>query len=135
VNNGVAYFSCAINSGPSSFYENHFNATTTIHNAPLPSGTATYAYNFGTAANPTPYELIDPAGFSFGVSLQWEQPWESISGGAGSQYTLQWHLYQDNNGTPGNEVAKGTGDGKNDPISTKDKISAGHYFLAIPLGR
>jgi Subtilase family len=136
VNNGVTYFTCAINSGPSSFYESHFNANTTIQNAHLPSGAATYAYNFGTASNPTPYELIDSTASSFGVSLQWEQPWESISGGAGSQYTLQWHLYQDNNGTVGSEVASGTGDGKKDPVSTttkKDKPSAGQYFLAIEL--
>jgi len=133
VNNGITYFTCAINSGPNAFYESHFNANTVIQNAQLPSGTATYAYDFGTANNPTPYELIDSTADKFGVSLQWEQPWESISGGAGSQYTLQWHLYQDNNGTPGSEVAKGTGDGKNDPVSTKGDIAAGKYFLAIEL--
>jgi hypothetical protein len=135
VNNGVTYFTCAINSGPSSFYENHFNAGTTIQNAQLPGGTATYAYNFGTASNPTAYERIDAHGFKFGVSLQWEQPWESISGGAGSQYTLQWHLYADDHGTPGSEVASGTGNGKNDPVSTwgGDKDVTAHYFLAIEL--
>jgi hypothetical protein len=135
VNNGVTYFTCAINSGPSSFYESHFNANTTIQNRQLPSGTATYAYNFGTASNPTPYELIDSTASSFGVSLQWEQPWQSISGGAGSQYTLQWHLYEDDQGTPGIEVAKGTGDGKNDPLSTSGntKVSKDKYFLAIEL--
>jgi hypothetical protein len=133
VNNGITYFTCAINSGPNAFYESHFNANTTIQNAQLPSGTATYAYNFGTANNPTPYELIDSTADKFGVSLQWEQPWQSISGGAGSQYTLQWHLYEDNNGTPGTEVAKGTGDGKNDPVSTKGGVSKGNYFLAIEL--
>jgi hypothetical protein len=47
--------------------------------------------------------------------------------------TLQWHLYADDHGAPGSEVASGTGNGKNDPVSTKDKVSAGKYFLAIEL--
>jgi len=132
VNNGITYFTCAINSGPNAFYESHFNTNTVIQNAQLPSGKAT-AYNFGTTNNPTPFERIDSTGGSFGVSLQWEQPWESISGGAGSQYTLQWYLYADDKGKPGSVVASGTGDGKKDPVSTAGKLSKGNYFLSIVL--
>jgi hypothetical protein len=129
VANGITYFTCAINSGPSSFYENQFNASTTI----TPGGGAPTYYNFGTGTNPTAYELIDST-VPFGVSLQWEQPWQSISGGAGSQYTLQWYLYEDDNGTPGTVVASGKGDGENDPVSaTKSKVSSGNYFLSIVL--
>jgi Subtilase family len=134
VANGITYFTCAINSGPSSFYESQFNSATVIQNAILPGNLIADAYNFGTATNPTPYELIDSTAASFGVSLQWEQPWQSISPAAGSQYTLQWHLYEDNNGNPGNEVASGTGDGKSDPVSaTKSKVSSGNYLLSIVL--
>jgi hypothetical protein len=130
VANGISYFTCAINTGATSYYENQFIASNVIQNAQLPNGTAAFAYNFGGSGNSaTPFELINAPNFSFSVDLQWEQPFGN------SQYTLQWFLYTNNNGTPGSLVASGVTDGSNsDPVrqtAPGGNVNKGQYFLSI----
>jgi hypothetical protein len=100
---GVTYLTAAGNSGPQSFYEGHFNSTTSFATT-LPVGTGgasqnVTAFNFGTANSKTPYETINVPGGLFGnyasIDLQWDQPFQSISG-TGSAYSLQFYLFDSN---------------------------------------
>src|SRR5262249_13382328 len=102
---GVDYFTLAANAGPASFYATQ-GAGTVNFNQSITFNNLTYtAYNFGGANTPSPYELVsipntgtaqNPS-FAF-VGLDWEQPWQSISGGNGAQYIVQYMLFNDNNG-------------------------------------
>jgi hypothetical protein len=99
----VTYFTAAGNDGPQSFYEGHFNSMTSFATT-LPIGTngaqqSVTAFNFGTASNKTAYETINVPGGRLGnnasIDLQWDQPFQSISG-TGSAYSLRFYLFDSN---------------------------------------
>jgi hypothetical protein len=137
VTSGVAYFTLAANAGPTSFYATQ-GAGTVSFNQSITFNNVTYTtYNFGSANNPSAFELVsipntgttqNPSVANIG--LDWEQPWQSISGGNAPQYILQYLLFNDNNGQLGSLAFWGAGDGSNDAVQFGG-VTAGNYFLAI----
>ncbi len=149
-NDKVVYMTAAGNAGPSSFYEGHFNSSTSFATTlAVGSGGAAQgvtAFNFGTTASPSAYEAIAvPSGLQgnySSIDLQWDQPFQSISG-TGSGYSLQFYLFDSNHqlvvntgygpvqgyGAAGN----GTGDDVGqDPVQWNLFLdNPGTYYLAI----
>ncbi|MBC8154925.1 MAG: hypothetical protein H7Z72_18665, partial [Bacteroidetes bacterium] len=86
VNNGATYFSSAGNSGRSS-YQSAFRSTTP---PTMPSGNIA-AHDFG--AGDKFQSLTIGAGQSVLISFQWDDPFFSVSGGAGAQTDMDLLVY------------------------------------------
>jgi len=86
--NGVSFFSAAGNSGNVSYENNYLGSAFN----PL-SYTSTTAHNFGTVANPVYFLPISLASLrEMMLTFQWDNPFFSVSGGAGATADLDIYL-------------------------------------------
>jgi hypothetical protein len=94
VGEGVSYFTSAGNVA-NDFYEHSWISLATT--LPGVSGTVT-AFDFGTAAgsSSSPFETISiAAGGNCNLDLQWDQPFKTIGGSAGTVNSLSIYLFVD----------------------------------------
>ncbi len=90
-NNGAIHFSSAGNSARSS-YQNTFSGTSFSDPA---YGTGTFtAHNFGSGD--TRQSITIPGGRQVLISFQWDDPFFSVSGGAGAQTDMDLLVYRNN---------------------------------------
>ena len=92
VNAGVDYFTAVTNNG-TDYYESTFDP---IPNYALP-GTGLGAPGTRTVSNVSggsPYETVDLSPGTTYFDLQWGQPYSSIGGGAGTDYTIGVAVYE-----------------------------------------
>ena len=141
VNSSVAFFELADNAAPG-FYasQNDSSATSYRFTDPLtinyngPTSGDTYlAYNFGTATHETPFEMVKASQEVIQSAIQWEQPWQSISGATDTQYGINYLVFSDVNGQPGSLIGWGQGDGSADAINFGLRLFGGTYFMAVVL--
>jgi hypothetical protein len=87
---GIPYFSSAGNRARQSYESNFRASAATLTGAGVPSGTA---HDFDPGAGDDPFQTVTlPTGDTV-ISLQWQQPYFSASGGAGSQVDLAFCFF------------------------------------------
>ena len=98
VSQGAAFFSAAGNDARQS-YESAFRAGPTLTQGSIPSALGAPHFFGGVAHNFAPSGPADvmqrvtiPSGSTLTIALQWDQPFVSVSGGAGSQNDLDIYI-------------------------------------------
>ncbi|MBU6498051.1 MAG: Hint domain-containing protein [Rhodospirillales bacterium] len=129
ISEGVSYFTAASNEG-SNFYEAAVNPTS----GKLPGGgTNLKLQNFGASAaaasgSSTLQQITVAAGVTIQISLQWTQPFASISG-TGTAYGVTLYLY----GSNGNQLTRSGASPGSDPVDTVSYTNSSGGSVAIDL--
>ncbi|HVV92147.1 MAG TPA: S8 family serine peptidase [Hyphomicrobiales bacterium] len=129
---GTTYFTMAYNAD-NSYYEGTFNPFLVQLRSQNGQIQNFIAENFGTSSAPTPYEsLTIPTDKSVSINLQWDQPFASFGGGAGSANSLGWILYDQNGNVVHWSMIDVTG---KDPVQSFNFNTNGatstQYYLSI----
>ncbi len=87
-NNGVTYFSAAANSGRSSYQAPYKNGGTYTNADFYGDNTAYPTHDFGSGTVDNLQQITIPVGGRLRLALQWDNPYQSISGGIGATTDL-----------------------------------------------
>ncbi|MCP1385200.1 3-coathanger stack domain-containing protein [Runella salmonicolor] len=127
---GVAYFSLAGNHARAA-YANSFRAGSFTFPAGVTAGNVP-AHNFAAPGDPDVYllQLTGLAAARYTITLQWDEPFPSVSGGAGAQTNMDMYLYNsDGTSISGSATTNNLG---GDPIEIIQlNLSGGTRNIAI----
>jgi hypothetical protein len=127
VASGVSYFTAASNEGQDFIQQNFAGMQVVLPGLPP----AAVVQNFGTSAVPQPWvNIVVPTGGMLELDMQWDQPFASIGGSAGSNDSMGLALYNTSGRLVASATANDTG-GNPDQVLTFTNATAGTAFRLV----